>query len=110
MPDPQARPVDCIAAQWLEKLNGRKRRGQISINSRFQTILCRLGRYRKIHVLRLINADSLLMVEVSPHQLQKHAPDAFIVMRELHTAAKRTALNTEKALDNILSLLGEDDE
>jgi hypothetical protein len=50
------------------------------------------------------------MVEVSPHQLQKHAPDAFIVMRELHTAAKRTALNTEKALDNILSLLGEDDE
>ena len=59
------------------------------------------------YVMRLINDNNVVMEQVTPSDLQPHLPVAFDVMRELHIMAKREALGTEKALDDILLLLKE---
>lgn len=61
-------------------------------------------------VLKLYNNDNVLLEEVDATQLQSHLePSAIVMMHELYRAAKRKALNTDKALDDLLSAL-EDDE
>lgn len=59
------------------------------------------------YVLRVINNNNVVMEQVTPSDLQPHIFNAFDVMRELHVNAKREALGTEKALDDILLLLKE---
>ena len=61
-------------------------------------------------VLRLYNQDNILLeivrVEAIQHYLQLNALE---IMSELYTAARRTALNTDKAVDDLLSALERDD-
>jgi len=58
-------------------------------------------------VFRLINMDNVVMEEASPSDLYPFMADAVVTMREMHTAARREALGTNKALDDILSSLKE---
>src|SRR5689334_5127860 len=61
-------------------------------------------------VLRLFNKDNILMEEMSENQIHPGIFDAATTMRELYKAAKRKALNTEKALDDLLAALEEGDD
>jgi hypothetical protein len=61
-----------------------------------------------IPILQLRNKDNVLMEQVSARQLYQHLTDAELQMQELYTAAMRKALNTDKALDDILSSLEDD--
>ena len=61
-------------------------------------------------VLKLYNDDNILLEEVDARDLQSHLKtNAHEMMHELYTAAKRKALNTDKALDDLLSSLEKED-
>ena len=59
------------------------------------------------YVFKLINEDNVVMEQVTPSDLIPYMPNPFDIMRELHVSAKREALGTEQALDDILGLLKE---
>lgn len=63
-------------------------------------------------VLRLYNKDNVLMEEVAANQLESHLRGipALVMMQDLYTAAKRKALNTDKALDELIASLDEKEE
>jgi len=61
------------------------------------------------YVISIFNAHGLKVEEVSDVDLAEELADSYEVMKHLYRAARRKAMGVDKALDSILSSLGEDD-
>jgi hypothetical protein len=62
------------------------------------------------YVLQIYSGEGKLLDEVDDEQLTEQAPRSFQGMKELHSLARGKALGVHKALDEILSALGDDNK
>jgi len=68
-------------------------------------IFSRLEENRFDYVLCLFNEEGVKIEEVTDVDLRDKIPAAFLIMKEMHDAARRKAMGVEEALDRILAEL-----